>query len=122
MLKNHPYYFNTQEMLFPLNWEENWKVVEIVNQSEAGTDIIQTTRIGKLTVKVQYKCTSDWLAIYQSFSKLDTFTLKRWDVIQEDYTEHTVRMRNFTNKLIKKSWDISVSDGLWEVSFELLEV
>lgn len=118
----YKYLFDNTEILYPISWDENLGVVENVNTSEAGTDIIQVTRLGKLTVKAQFKCTETWVAVFEEFAGKDTFTLTRYDALAHNKVTHTVRMRNYNAKLVKNSWKLSGYNGLWEVSFTLLEV
>lgn len=117
-----PYLFNETQILYPLTWDETRNVVETVSTSEAGTDIIQIVRKGKLNISASFKVTKEWLKTFQEFSELDTFTLSRYDASLGNYTTHTVRMRSFKAKLIKNSWKLADQEGLWEISFNLLEV
>ena len=120
-LSDHPIKFNTTEMYFPGNFTISRGVIETVNQSEAGTDIVQIARRGKITVSVDTNCTADWLTTYRTFFGLNSFTLYVWDAGANDYETHIVRMRNLKEKLIKKSWDLDGQSGLWNVSFTLEE-
>ena len=118
----YAYKFDNTEIIYPISWDENLGVVENVAVSEAGTDIIQVTRSGKLTVKAQFKCSETWVSVFEEFAGKDTFTLTRYDALARAQTTHTVRMRNYSAKMIKNSWKLSSYNGLWEVSFSLLEV
>lgn len=117
-----PIYFNTTPIIWALSWTEQSEVVETEAQSEAGTDILLPVRYDKLEVTAQYKCTSTWVKTFKEFSLMDSFTLKIYDPITEAYKERTVRMRNFSISLIRHSEDLSVTEGVWKVSFTLKEI
>lgn len=118
---DYPYKFNDTAIFFPMDWKEDWNTVETVNQSEAGTDIVTVKRYGKLRVSVSCEVSSKWLKIFQSFSKMDNFTLSRYDAVDEGYVTHDVRMRGFSASRIEKSENIEISIGLWKISFTLEE-
>ena len=123
MLKtDFPIYFNQTEIIWALSWTEKSNVIETEAQSEAGTDILIITRKDKLEVSAQYKCTDTWVKTFKEFSLLDSFTLKSYDPVSEAYKERTVRMRNFSYSLIRYSWDLSATEGIWKVSFTLKEL
>lgn len=122
MLKTYPTKFNDTQILWAKNWTESSEVVEEVNTSESGTDIIQVTRYDKLKVSASYKCSSTWAKTFKEYSKLDTITVSLYDQIDEAYKERTMRMRDFTLKYVEKSEKVEVSNGYWEVSFTLQEI
>jgi len=117
-----PIYFNTTPIIWALSWTEKSDVVETEAQSEAGTDILLPVRYDKLEVTAQYKCMSGWVKTFKEFSLMDSFTLKIYDPITETYKERTVRMRNFSYSLVRHSEDLSVTEGVWKVSFTLKEI
>ena len=51
----YPTMFDSTEILSPTSWKESSNVIETVNQSEAGTDLIDVTRYDKLVVDASYK-------------------------------------------------------------------
>lgn len=122
MLSSYPTKFNDTEILWANEWSETSEVVEEVNTSESGTDIIQVTRYDKLTVSASYKCSSTWAKTFKEFSKLGSFTVSLYDQLDEAYRERTMRMRDLTLKYIKKTEKIEHSNGFWEVSFKLQEI
>lgn len=122
MLSSYPICFNTTELeFFPATWEESLEVVENVFSTEAGTDVVDIVRTGKLTVNVGCRQTAAWAKTFKQFSALSSFTLKIYDPLTEAYAEHTVRMRDFRSALVKGTDRMSVSEGLWDISFTLKE-
>ena len=123
---NYPIYFDTTQILSPHSWEEKSNVVETVNETEAGTDQIDVTRYDKLSVSVSYAIAESedgggWAKILKGFSKYNSFTLKRYDILLGGYEERTVRMRNFSANLKPKSDYLPAVNGVWEISFTLEE-
>ena len=124
-LKDYPLVLNNINLLIPNPYKETWNAVEDTKQSAGGTDIYTNTRARKLSISVSYKVTSDWLktlATLNNTSRTQSLTLKRYDPIQEGYTEHQVKMKNFSYQVDRKSWDITASFGLYKVSFTLEEI
>lgn len=121
-LSDYPYMFDDTAIDFPLTWQESVGTVETVQQSEAGTDIIILTRTDKLSVSVTARVTSAKLAFYDTYSKKKTFRLTRYDVVRDMYETRTVRMRNYTRSLMRRSQDLDVSKGIWDISYTLEEI
>ena len=124
-LKDYPLVLDNINLLIPNPYKETWNAVEDIKQSAGGTDIYTNTRARKLSISASYKVTSDWLktlATLNNTSRTQSLTLKRYDPIQEGYTEHQVKMKNFSYQVDRKSWDITASFGLYKVSFTLEEI
>lgn len=124
-LKDYPLVLDNINLLIPNPYKETWNAVEDIKQSAGGTDIYTNTRARKLSISVSYKVTSDWLktlATLNNKSRTQSLPLKRYDPIQEGYTEHQVKMKNFSYQVDRKSWDITASFGLYKVSFTLEEI
>lgn len=119
------YKFNDTEILYPLSWNESYEVIENTGQSEAGTDLVNVVRYGKMSVSCSFRVTSTWLATFKSFRDLDSFTLSicvGYDGNDDPiYETHTVRMRGFAQDRMPKSEDIGVTVGIWDISFTLEE-
>jgi hypothetical protein len=119
--EDYPIYFNQTQILIPATWKESWNVVEAVSQSESGKDIVHKVRGRRLSVNCAFKCSDVWFRKFAQFSELDSFTLKRYDPIVPGYQEHLVRIRNFQAQPNRKSWDLSVTNGVWAVGFVIEE-
>ena len=117
--KDFPYKFNDTVILWPLTWEEKPNVVEDVQSSEAGTDLVMVKRTDKLSVSCSFKVSSAWLEILKAFSEEDSFQLSRYDGTTQGYDVRTVRMRGYSQNRIR--WSEVTDGGLWEVSFTLEE-
>ena len=121
MLSNYPVIINGVE-LFPSNgWEQSHNTVENVYQTEAGTDQVSVIRSDKLTVTAQFRCRSDWKAVFTGFSKMNSLEVKIYDEELDDYKMRTMRMRNYKATLIEYSEKVKDTKGVWDVSFSLEE-
>lgn len=114
--------FNDTELLRPVSWSETSNVIESVNTSESGTDIINVVRYDKLTINAEFGCSDQWAKTFREFSLLDSFVLTRYDVISGDEEERTVRMRNYSQTLIKDSETLAGFNGLYNITFDLEEI
>ena len=121
-LADYPYCFDEIQLDFPLTWQETVRTVETVQQTEAGTDIIILTRADKLSVSVTARVSSPKLAIFDTYSKKQSFNLYRYDVNTGLYDTRVVRMRNYSRSLKRHSQDLTVTKGVWDVSFTLEEI
>lgn len=125
MLKDYPLMLNNTELLIPSSYKENWKAVEEVKQSAAGTDIYTSIRSRKLVASLTYKVMNGWLKTFADFnmlSRTESLTFKRYDPILDAYSEHFVKMTGFSYQLNRKSWDLEATNGIYEVSFNLEEI
>lgn len=122
MLADYPMYFDEDEILRPTDWSEKFEVVESVNQTEAGTDIHVVTRYDKMTAEATFYVTDKWAKLFKQYSKKPSFTLKKYDVLTEDYEERQVVLRGLSIERLQKSEKIAVSNGLYAVAFSLEEL
>lgn len=122
----YPIMFDDTQILSPSEWNETSNVVETVNVTEAGTDSVEVTRYDKLTVSARFKVAEaanvvEWAKVFKEFSKKPSFTLKRYDILEQGYEERTVRMRDFVAELMPKSDLLPSINGIWDISFTLIE-
>lgn len=130
LLNNYPVTINSHELPSPSSWQISVGIVENVMQTEAGTDVVDLTRAGKITINAQFKLaegTSDTDEIGQEVKTLQGFatagalTVKYYDPGTAAYAEKTMRMRNFTAQLVPRSDRLTAVNGVWNVSFALIE-
>ena len=92
------------------------EAVESVSQSEAGTDLVVTTRLDKHIFKADWTVSSFWLDKFEAICKEKTVVVPYKDV------DYTCRARGFAPQLIEDSENIEGTDGLWKISLTLTEV
>ena len=129
MLSSYPLLFGSTALLFPTTWNEKYEQIESINVSESGTDIVQVSRAEKLTLSLAYKITGDLLPIFEYYRKhpTDTISVSIWDAegggtATEGYVIKTMRMRNFSKSLVRKSQELGAVNGVWNISFDLIEM
>lgn len=122
ILKDYPIKVNNTAIPFGGSMSESYSDIETVNVSEAGTDIVQTERIGKLTLSISIQTMSDWLPILEGFYLENTYkTVAIYDFNTSAYKERQMRMRNYKKKLVEHSEKLKKTTGYWEVSFDFIE-
>ena len=120
-LKQYPIKFNDTVLFRPEKWSEQRSKIMTKNTSESGQDLLLIKRKGKLSVSCQFACTSVWLATFQEFDAMDSFTLQKYDAQVDGYKSYTVRIENFSSDAVVDADYITQSTGLYMVSFDLIE-
>ena len=118
-LKDYPIYFDTTQIPWPTGWELEYENIQTVNTTEAGTDVVDTSRWHKLTVDAKFLSSSRWAKFFEEYSQKPDFTLKFYSEIAEEYVEVSVRMTGFKRKMKKHSEKVQETLGVWDVSFDL---
>ena len=118
---DYPTFFDETQMLLPLTWDEQSEVIEEVNKTEAGTDVVDVSRYDKLKISASYRCTDEWAKTFKEFSKKNVIAVKRYDILSQEYETRNMRMRGFKATLKHYSDRIAFTNGVWEMSFTLEE-
>lgn len=122
VLKDYPIKINSTALPFGGTMSEKYDTIESVNQSEAGTDIVQTERIGKLTISFSFQTLSNWIPILEGWAFDNTYkTVSIYDFVTGAYKDHTMRMRNYKKSFVEFSQNQTKTTGVWDVSFDLIE-
>lgn len=114
-------YFNQTKIPFPKSWVENPQKLKNTFTTEAGTEIDLIVRQKRLSVSVSHTCLDDLLQTLFQFRDMNSFTLTRYDPLTKLATTSTVRMTDFNYSLVEKSHSLSVTNGVWDVSYNLEE-
>lgn len=123
ILKNFPIKINNTAIPFSGSMSENYDTIENVNQSEAGTDVRQITRVNKLSLNISYTMLSDFIPTLETWrDSLTELTVKIYDFPTAAYKERDMVMRNYKKDIVKNSQDLTVTTGIWKVSFDLIEI
>lgn len=118
---SYPMMFNTTQIPFPTSYSEDSQTIENTRTAEAGNDIVNVARYGKLKASMSFTCLQTTVQTLASFESVDSFKFKRYSPKTDAYAETTVRMRNFKCQPKKGSEDLSEVKGVWIVSFDLEE-
>ena len=121
-LNTYPVQINSTSIPVPISWNETAEVVENVNTTEAGTDVVDILRTDKLSVNASFNVSSTWLATFKGWANsTSALTVKIYDAVTDAYITRYMRIRNFTNNLVENSDKTSGTIGLWNVTFDLIE-
>ena len=117
-----PIQINSTSLPVPTSWSENPEVVENVNTTEAGTDVVDVLRVDKLTVTASFDVSSVWLMTFKGWANATSaLTVKIYDPATNAYVTRYMRMRNFSHSLVPNSDRTSGTYGLWNLTFDLIE-
>ena len=117
----NPVKFDGEAIIEPQSWSEDSDVIETVNETEAGTDQIVVTRYDKLSVGCTFQCSHRWAKKFKEYSQQDEIAVSLYDILREDYVTRQMRIRDFKVSLVANSWRTPNTNGLWDVSFSLIE-
>lgn len=121
MLKDYPIYFNETELPAPKKWAEDFNTIETVNETEAGTDQVLVARYGKLSVSVQFDCSSRWAHTFAVFRDAGPIFVKSYDLKEDGYKTRKMRIRNFRSTPVEGSEKVQGTTGLYTITFDLEE-
>ena len=121
MLKDYPVKFDNETIFTPSSWEEESKVVESVNETEAGTDQVIATRYDKLSVSARFQCSGLWASKFKAYSRRDVIAVSLYDLEIRGYRTRQMRIRSFKAEPEDGSENVKNTNGLWTVSFSLEE-
>ena len=117
----NPIKFDGEEIIEPISWSEDSDVIETVNETEAGTDQVAVTRYDKLSVACAFQCSHRWAKKFKEYSRRDEISVNFYNILTESYTARQMRIRDFKISLVDNSWRTPNTNGLWNVSFSLIE-
>lgn len=121
MLTSYPILFDNTEIIWPSKWDETFETLETENETEAGTDVVDVRRQGKLTISATFNVSSSWAKTFQEFSNSDSIEVQIYDAETEGYKTYTMRLRKFKKKFSKGSQYVRYGNGVYTVSFDLIE-
>lgn len=107
--------FNNFEFPNPVAPSMASKTIENVAQSEAGTDLVVVVRSSKKSWNMSFKLSKAKKDILQALCEDEETTMIYMG------TTYTVRVRDFTEKLVEGSEWLSSVDGLYECSVKVTE-
>ena len=106
-------------LIKPNQWDESYSVVESVNTSEAGTDLVNVTRTDKLSVTAQFNCSRVWYHKFYAMAQQPYLFLNTYDPLTDAHKERKVRVRDFTASF--QQYSDKIDEGLWVIGFSLVE-
>lgn len=114
---NEGYLIIDNEQYTPSSFSYQLQPMEDVNQSAAGTDLLNIVRLDKHSFSANWKgITSDLLDILEGLCLKPTVTL-----VYRGNT-YLCRARGANPQLLGKSYKYDRSDGLWDISLTFTEL
>ena len=95
---------------------ETPQVIEQVNQSETGKDLVSVTRSSKLVLTMIFNVSSDWKSKLDAYARLLSVTLTYNGV------NYTGRFRPGGNTLVGNSAHTDGTNGLWSCTYTFTEI
>lgn len=92
------------------------QIIEQVNQSEAGSDLVTVTRLNKLSLNMSFNVSSRWKTKLDNYSKLLSVTLTYNGV------DYVGRFRATGNALFGNSAHTQGTNGLWVCNYTFTEI
>ena len=123
MLKrDYPIYFGTEEITIPhLTWSVGYANNVVINPTEAGTDDVEYIRFGKVTIRAQFRCMDEWTSFFARYNNLPGFEVKYYDVESKEYVTKIMRMDGLSISERRRSDTLEVTNGTYDISFNLVE-
>lgn len=121
-LQDYPVIMNGTTVPFMPALKNKPNIIQKVNQSEGGRDIVQNIRKDKMSVSVSLKLADfHWVQFFYQLYMMDSFVLKQFNPLVGGYDERTVRIDDFDYDNEKDSDKLTAVVGVWNVSFKIEE-
>lgn len=107
--------FNNTEFPNPITPTMSSKTLENVNTSEAGTDLVCVIRPSKLSWSFTFNLSSLKRDVLKNLCKAESTSMYYMG------NTYTVRVRDYSEKLVQNSEWVSTSEGLYQCSVKVTE-
>lgn len=107
--------FDGEKFPNPITPSMSAKTIENVNTSEAGTDLVVVVRPAKRSWSFTFNLSSRRRDIIREICKKESVTMTYMG------TSYSVRVRDFTERLVSGSEWIATTEGLYEVTVKVTE-
>jgi hypothetical protein len=121
-LRDFPLKFDTTQLFKPESVNVKPAKLSNVNESEAGTDLVNLRRARKFQASFKFNCTDTWENFFAGYHEKGSFDFSYYDAGTSAYKTIVVRMENYSADWEPHSDYITVSMGLYVVTFDLIEL
>lgn len=121
-LRDFPLKFDTTQLFKPESATIKPAKLSNVNESEAGTDLINLRRAKKFQASFKFNCTDTWVDFFEGYYAKGSFDFTYYDIKTTAYKTIVVRMENYSAEWEPHSDYITTSKGLYVVSFDLIQL
>jgi hypothetical protein len=119
---DYPIYINSTEIKARcISWARDYENIEITNQTEDGHDDVDVVRRGKCSIYAGFRCSDFWASILAEFNDEPILEVRFYDVKTKDYITLEMRMDDLSVELVDNSDMLQSSNGLYTVTFNLIE-
>ena len=119
---DYPIYINGTEIKARcISWARDYENIEITNQTEDGHDDVDIVRRGKCSIYAGFRCSDFWASILTEFNDEPILDVRFYDVKTKDYITLEMRMDDLSVELVDNSDMLQSSNGLYTVTFNLIE-
>lgn len=122
MLSSYPIYFdNTELTIRRVQWSRGYENLANVSETEAGTDDVEVIRKGKTVIGAAFNCSDRWASILSAFNDQQSIQVRFYDIKTKDYVTLKMRMEDLNIDEVQDSDRVSGTNGLYIVTFNLVE-
>ena len=123
MLKrDYPIYFDETEInIKHRTWQVGYANSVVINTTEAGTDDVEYIRFKKATIRASFRVTDEWAQILTEFGRHPGIEVRYYDTEEMGYVTKDMRMDGLSVAEIQKSDTLESTNGVYDISFNLVE-
>lgn len=122
LYSDYPLFFNNTEIVpTRQNWSLNYYNIQNVHMTDAGYDDYEVIRRGRVEISASFQCTDRWAAILTRFNDHTMIDVKYYDIATKGYVTRTMHMEDLSVQEVRNSEKVQETNGLYVVSFSLLE-
>lgn len=104
---------------------QNWSIeyINILNENmtEDGHSDIEIVRKGKVGISVSMQCADMWASMMTRLNAEASLNVKYYDIASKDYITRSMYMDGLIVKEVPNSDKVQGTNGLYYVSFDLVE-
>lgn len=102
-------------------WNRKYDNVVTANETESGREDIEYVRMGKTTISAQFKVTDELARMFAYWGCQEALTVTFYDVKTDGYISMQMRMTGLQINEVKGSDRLSITNGIYSVTFSLVE-
>lgn len=122
LYSDFPLYFdNTEIKPTKQSWQIGYVNIYNANMTEDGHDDIEVVRRGKVEISCSFQCSDRWTSIITQFNTNPMIDVRYYDVGTKDYITRTMYMDNLNVQEVQYSDRSAETNGLYSISFDLVE-
>lgn len=122
LYNDYPLIINNEEIKpTRQSWALRYSNIHNENMTEDGHSDIEVIRKGKVEISASFNCTDRWASILTQLNSQTMLSVKYYDIAAKDYVTRPMYMDGLNVQQVYGSEKVQESNGLYIVSFSLLE-